>query len=241
MRKIFTDRKEGGKFVLNGDNHRHLAFSLRSRIGDKLIVCHDGTDYECEITAITKTETILKILCSRPAEGEPTINVTLFFALMKNDKNDMVVQKCTELGVCGLQPFVSQNCECRPENFRSERLTKIAAMAAQQCGRGKIPELFAVADLEEIAKQLGRYDRVIFPYEGERETAAKDVISKISDGENIAVIIGSEGGFTRAEADRLIAAGAKAVTLGKRILRAETAAVAVVSAVMYEANQWKIS
>ncbi len=240
MKKIFSDSFENGKFVLVGDDHAHLAYALRARVGDEITVCKDGVDYFCKITSISKMETILEPIESKVCDTEPTIDVTLYFAAMKGDKNELVAQKCTELGVKNLRPFISSNCECRAESVKIERINKIITEAAQQCGRGRLPLIDKVRSFDDVLCELAKYDKVVFPYERATDETLKDVLQN-SGEKSIAVIVGSEGGFTEKEAEELKKIGVVPITLGKRILRAETASIAVVSAVMYEENQWKIN
>lgn len=241
MKKIFVDNINDGICTLTGDNHNHLSTVLRARIGDTVVLCQNAVDYECVIEKITKNETVLRIISSEKCESDADIFVTLYFAILKGDKNETVVQKCTELGVKDFRPFVSANCECRPEKLKCERLNKIITEAAQQCGRGTLPKINKISTFAEIVNETDNFDLVVFPYERAVDVPLKEVITGINKGSKIAVIIGSEGGFTKQEAEMLSDKGVKPVTLGKRILRAETASVAVVSAIMYEGDQWKIN
>lgn len=239
MKKIFSDNVKNGKCVLIGDDHAHLAYALRSRVGDEVVVCSDGVDYLCKISSITKKETVLLVSSSKRCDTEPDMRVTLFFAVMKGDKNELVAQKCTELGVYALKPFLSANCECRSESLKIERINKIITEAAQQCGRGKLPLVDRVLTFEETCAQLKEYDKVVYPYERAEDACLKDVIAGIGASSSVAIVVGSEGGFTEKEANKIKELGVTPVTLGKRILRAETASIAVTSAVMYEGDQWK--
>lgn len=241
MKKIFSDNLENGKFVLTGDDHAHLAYALRARVGDEITVCNDGVDYYCKIRSISKKETVLEPIESKVCDAEPTVAVTLYFAAMKGDKNELVAQKCTELGVKCLRPFISSNCECRAESVKIERINKIITEAAQQCGRGMVPHIDKIRSFDEVLYELRKYDKVVFPYERATDKTLKDVLRNSNGNKCIAIIIGSEGGFTEKEADALTKIGVTPITLGKRILRAETASIAVVAAVMYEENQWKIN
>lgn len=241
MKKIFVDNINDGFCTLTGDAHNHLSTVLRARVGDEAVLCNNAVDYECVIEKITKNETVLKVMSSKECENDADIFVTLFFAILKGDKNETVVQKCTELGVKELRPFVSANCECRPEKLKCDRLNKIITEAAQQCGRGTLPKVNKISTFVEIVNETDDFDLVVFPYERAVDIPLKKVIAGINKGCKIAVIVGSEGGFTKQEAEMLIDKGVKPVTLGKRILRAETASVAVVSAIMYEGDQWKIN
>ena len=237
MRKIFVSQVDGNKITLTGDNHNHLAYSMRSRIGDEIIACCDKIDYQCVIERISKNETVLSVVSSTPVTTEPKVDITLFPAILKGDKMEFVVQKTTELGVVELRPFVSKNCECRVTAVRIDRLKKIAEEASKQCGRGIIPKVFEVVDFAQVCEQISGFDLVVFPYENATKPSLKDFL-KNKKGKKIAIIIGSEGGFTNEEVDALISSGALPVTLGKRILRAETASVAVCAVVAYEMDEW---
>ena len=240
MRKIFTDNIYGSRAILTGDKHNHLAFSLRVRPGDKVVLCNDCIDYEAQVVSVTKNQTELEILSQKECSGEPSIDVTLFFAILKGDKNDLVAQKVTELGVKRIVPFYSNNCECRRESFKVDRVNRIVVEAAEQCGRGVIPVVESLAEVKDVCSRIKDFDLVIFANEREKLTGLKDVKILPDVHKSIAVIIGSEGGFTKDEGENFTSAGAKSITLGPRILRAETANIAVVSAVMYEGGQWQI-
>lgn len=239
MRKLFLEEVKSDKIILTGEDHNHLAFSLRSRVGDELTIVSGGIDYIAEITKITKSETIAVIKEKRRNISEPETQVTLFFGTMKGDRNDFVVQKCTELGVKKMVPFISDYSSVRAEAIKSERLCKIAKEAAKQSGRGQIPCVNKVSALNDLYDELSEYDLVIFPYERESERTLRSVFSRKTDYKNIAIVIGSEGGFSEEEANCIIEGGASCVTLGERILRAETACVAVTAVVMYEMDEWR--
>jgi 16S rRNA (uracil1498-N3)-methyltransferase len=153
---------------------------------------------------------------------------------------EFVVQKCTELGVNEIKPFVSANCECRPSAVRVDRLKKIAEEASKQCGRGIIPNISEVMDFGALISELKLYDLIVFPYENAKETDLKSFLSGTGNVKKVAIIVGSEGGFKQEEADKIEENGATAVSLGSRIMRAETASVAVLSALMYEKGEWRI-
>ncbi len=240
MRKIFITSIDGQTVTLTGDNHAHLAYAMRSRVGDKVILCCDKIDYDCEIIRITKNETVLSVGEYTPVTTEPDIDVTLYPAILKGDKMEFVVQKCTELGVNAIVPFVSANCECRPSAVRVDRLKKIAEEASKQCGRGIIPNIGEVIDFNALVDGLDKYDLIVFPYENAKETDLKSFLRDKASGNKIAIIVGSEGGFKEEEAKKIEEKGATAVSLGSRIMRAETASVAVLSALMYEKGEWRI-
>jgi 16S rRNA (uracil1498-N3)-methyltransferase len=213
---------------------------MRSRVGDEVILCCDKIDYYCEIIRITKNETVLKVGEYQAVTTEPEIEVTLYPAILKGDKMEFVVQKCTELGVNAIRPFVSANCECRVTAVRVDRLKKIAEEASKQCGRGIIPDISEVIDFSALVSELSSYDIVGFPYENAKEVDLKSFLRNSPSGNKIAIVVGSEGGFKSEEAEQIEAVGATSVSLGSRIMRAETASVAVLSAVMYEKDEWRI-
>jgi 16S rRNA (uracil1498-N3)-methyltransferase len=213
---------------------------MRSRVGDKVILCCDKIDYDCEIIRITKTETVLSVGDYTPVTTEPELDVTLYPAILKGDKMEFVVQKCTELGVNAIIPFVSTNCECRPTAVRVDRLKKIAEEASKQCGRGIIPTVGEVIDFSALLGELDKFDLVVFPYENAKETDLKSFLRKIENVKKVAIIVGSEGGFREEEAKMIEEKGVSSVSLGSRIMRAETASVAVLSAIMYEMDEWRI-
>lgn len=239
MRKIFVTSIEGNNVILTGDNHAHLAYAMRSRVGDEVIVCCDKIDYYCSITKISKNETVLHIDSYTAVTTEPDIEITLFPAILKGDKMEYVVQKTTELGVCKISLFVSKNCECRVQAVRIDRLKKIAEEASKQCGRGIIPTINEVCSFESVVDSLKNFDYVVFPYEHAQRPDLKEFLRE-QNGKKVAIVVGSEGGFTESEVEQMKNAGAKPVTLGSRIMRAETASVAVTSAVMYESGEWSI-
>ena len=241
MRKIFITSIDGETVTLTGDSHSHLAYAMRSRVGDKVVLCCDKIDYNCEIIRITKNETIVKVGSYQPVTTEPSIEVTLYPAILKGDKMEFVVQKCTELGINEIRPFVSQNCECRVTAVRIDRLKKIAEEASKQCGRGIIPNISEVIDFSTLIEELSAYDLVVFPYENAKDNDLKTFLRKEKGGNKIAIVVGSEGGFKSEEAEKINALGIQSVSLGSRIMRAETASVAVLSALMYEKDDWRIT
>lgn len=241
MRRFFVDKIEN-EMSLKNEEHNHLSFVLRAKNGDEIILCNgDGFDYTAVIQSISKNETIVKIVRKEKNETEPQIKATLFFACLKGDKNDLVVQKATELGVYEIVPFISKNVSVKPESIKTERLNKIVLESCKQCGRAVIPKVKSPKNLTEITKSFKDFDTVLFLCEI-NQFCVSDIKTYINDkdlGEKIAVIIGSEGGFEEPEAKELICGGAVPLSLGKRILRAETAAIFAIGALMYEAGEMK--
>ena len=238
MRKIFLDRIESNEIVIDGEEHQHLAYSLRARVGDEIILCANRIDYIAEIKEITSKKTVLKVISSKENDTEPITQMTLFFGALKGDKNEYIVQKCTELGVNSLVPFISEFSSVRAENIKIDRLYKIAKEASKQCGRGIVPIVEQPQNIINIYEKLKEYDLVVFPYEKEKTTTIKQFIKDRTNSQKIAIIIGSEGGFSETEATEISQISGGSITLGKRILRADTACVAVLSVLMNEFGEW---
>lgn len=221
-------------YTLTGEDASHIARSLRMKVGEKLTLCTpDGRRHECEITAINRDEVTVKILESTVCEQEPTVRISLFIALMKGDKIDDVIQKAVELGVHDITPFLSARCISRPDEKslvkKQQRWQKIADNAASQSRRGILPRVNPCIDIAEIPQATKTCDRSIVFYEcgGEK---LKTLIEPTTA--SLAVITGAEGGFEKAEIELLKEAGVRVATLGKRILRAQTAPIAAISAAM---------
>lgn len=218
---------------LTGESAVHISRSLRMRAGDELTLCDGlGTDAQAVINEITPDSVTLEIISRTPSKSEPSVSVTLFQALPKSDKLEFIIQKATELGAVAIQPFLSRYCVSRPKDFskKLDRLSKIASEAAKQSGRGRIPEVLDLIDISGIV--ASGFDLTIFCYE-KATRPLSDALRDISSVKSVAVIIGSEGGFSDDEAAVLENAGALPCSLGNRILRCETAPIAALSAIMF--------
>ena len=228
--------------TLTEGEHRHLTQVLRARVGERVVVCTgDGYDYTYAIRAIRANEPVLDFVEKTENDREPTVRVTLFSAIMKGDKNELVAQKATELGVQEICPVFTEFVQAHDRNLRVERLERIVREAAKQCGRSTYPAVSAPVEFAKMAEKLSAFDLVVFPYEKAKSPSLKAFLREkdIYATHNIAIIVGSEGGFSDQEAEMLVRVGVTPVSLGKRILRAETANIAVLSALMYEMEQWQ--
>lgn len=220
--------------VITGADAAHIAKSLRMKPGEALVVCDTrGYDYYCKISAVSPGAVALAVEEKRKTASEPSIFTTLFVCLPKGDKMDGIIKQAVELGVCEIVPVLSSRCVARPDAQAAEkkrlRYQKIAAEAAGQSGRGILPAVCPFVTLKAAAAALKQYDHALFFYEA--GGAPVDALP-FTAGEKIALLTGCEGGFAAAEAALLQNSGAKAVTLGPRILRAETAPAAALSCVM---------
>lgn len=245
MPKFFVtrDKISNNEIIIDSEDAKHIKKVLRIGVGDTITVCDGvGIDYTAKISGIDDNCVICEVLDSQKCDTEPGIKVTLFQGLPKASKMDYIIQKNTELGICNITPVSMSRCVVKLENKKAEekkteRWQKIAVEAAKQSGRGIIPMVNSPLTFDEVIESLEEYDLVFAPYECEEETRLRDVVEAHPHAKNIAFIIGPEGGFDPVEIEKLKKAGIKTVTLGKRILRTETAAEAVISMLMYGYNE----
>ena len=237
MRRLFIDDSLREIITVGGEDARHLMYSMRAKKGDTIVVADkDGRQALMEMVDFSAREITLRLLEEVNEESKPHFAVTLAQCVLKADKMDMVVQKATELGVSCIVPIISHNVVVRLDTAKAaarlERWQKIAREAAGQCGRDDLPKILPVTTLSAFMSDL-TYGTLIFCCETEREHSLRSRIRLISHTDT-AVLIGAEGGFTPQETEMITAAGGLSVTMGKRILRAETAAVAALSILQYE-------
>ena len=222
---------------LVGDAHTHAAYARRIRVGDYITVFDGvGHDYSCKVTEIKKDKTLLQILDTSENAGESNISVTLYLSVIKQERFDWAVQKSTELGVKTIVPVYSAFTQ-RNFSLNCDRLNKIAISACEQCGRSRVPIIEQALDFDELLDRA-KHTQMVFPWERESNGTIQAVLDKTKI--DISVFIGPEGGITDDEKNKLTAVGARSVTLGKRILRAETAAIAALSVIYYEMGEWNL-
>lgn len=233
------------KLILVGEDAHHVARSLRMAVGDKITACDmQGNEYDCKITDFEDDSRVFcDILGSKHSDTEPPLKITLFQALSKGDKLDTVIQKSVECGVAKIVPFESERCVVRckadAEDRKTERRRRIAAEAAKQCGRGILPEVTPTVDFDSMLDMAFESELVLFCYEGDgTEPLGKilsGALSRKTDGSypSVALVVGSEGGFSIDEAKRAKDNGAYMAGLGKRILRTETAPIFALSCLIY--------
>ncbi|MDR1559884.1 MAG: 16S rRNA (uracil(1498)-N(3))-methyltransferase [Clostridiales bacterium] len=235
--------KENSRLVIRGENADHMINALRARRGDHVTAC-DGlcTDYTCEISEIFtggNKKLILKIL-AESGVSEPKLRVTLYQSIPKSDKMEYVIQKCVEMGIYEITPIYTEFSAVRSlSDAKLSRYRKISEAAAKQSMRGFIPCINPPITLSEALTESSGRGLVFVPYENERQTGLKDLLSQYDMAQVIsaAFFIGSEGGFSGREAEMFINAKIPRVTLGGRILRTETAGVAVLTILMYASNE----
>ena len=244
MTRLFMEDQEAGSgsVSLGQDDSRYISQVLRMREGEQLtIVLKDGIEALCEVSSISKNEVTVKILSTKTIASEPPVNITLYQCVSKGERMELTIQKCVELGVTKIVPVFSSRCVVRPDEpkkqkSKTERWQKIALEAARQSGRGIIPEVTEPVLFAKAVEQAKGADVFLFPWEEEHGTTLRQELTKLNREElkEIAVFIGPEGGFDESEADLARKYDAATVTIGKRILRTETAGAAVLAMILYE-------
>lgn len=223
IRRFFVNPQDicaNSEIVVSGDEFAHMTKVLRYKVGYKAIVCaNDGIERLCTIKQIDKDSAVLT--CDeQTVQDKKHAHITLYAGLLKNNKLDFAVQKAVELGIDEVRPFLSHNTA--ETKFSVDRANKIALEAAKQCGSAYLTGVKDLCDFSKVIDDFKNFDKVLFAYEYEKKNRIKDCDL---EGKNIALIVGAEGGFTAEEAAKAKDNGAQIVTLGRRILRAETASV----------------
>ncbi|MBQ8146754.1 MAG: 16S rRNA (uracil(1498)-N(3))-methyltransferase [Clostridia bacterium] len=238
IRQNQISEENGERIVtISGDDAHHISRSLRMASGEKIeVVDMQKNLYTCELFGFYDGYVTSKIISQDKADTEPPHYIKLYQALSKGDKMEIIIQKSIECGACEIIPFSSERCvvklDKKDEQKKIDRWQKIAEGAAKQSGRGAIPQVKGVLTFKELLDKLE--GTVLFCYEGEDTKTIKQALKEIKIQGDVSVIIGSEGGFSKKEAELLKEAGAICVGLGKRILRCETAPIFALSCIAYE-------
>ncbi len=224
---------------IQGSDVNHIKNVLRMKIGEKLQIS-DGNNkkYICSVEAFGEEEVRVSVLEELEADTELPSRIYLFQGLPKNDKMELIVQKAVELGAYEIIPVAVKRAvvklDAKKAAKKVERWNGIAESGAKQSGRAVIPKVTGVMDYKEALAYAKKLDIIMMPYElAEGMADTKAFIERIEPGQSVGIFIGPEGGFDREEVELAVSAGAKIVTLGKRILRTETAGLAVLSILMY--------
>lgn len=231
--RFFTENISEDTAVVEGDDAKHISVVLRMRAGDIAVLCDGrGTDYLARLETAERGCCTFTVLESTPNLAEPSVHLRLFQAMPKGDKMEFIVQKAVECGAAEIIPFFSKRCVSRPDpkqmEKKTERYRRIAEEAAKQCGRGVIPKVGAAVEFSALKSMISPENTGILFYE-----CAEAPLSALPEMKrNIDIVIGSEGGFEQSEAQELERAGFSVVSLGKRILRCETAPVSAISVLM---------
>ena len=241
MTRFFVDPDvfDRDTMVLSGENAQH-AKVLRLKEGEIVLVC-DGQGQEC-VCRVSQTapEIVLSVEDRRSSVSEPVVDVSVYVAFPKADKLEHVIQKATELGARELFAFPSSRCVSRPDEKslkkKLERWQKIALSAAQQSGRGRIPQVLVLNSFSAALSRAAQSDRALLFYENEDAYTLKMALE--GSYRTVSLMVGPEGGLEETEVSQAQEAGLKICSLGKRILRCETAPLCALSAVMYDAGEF---
>ena len=238
------DNINGSSFKLEKEDINHVKNVLRMTPGEKIIICDkEGMDYLCEIESISSEEVIANIISESKCDAELNAKIVLFQGLPKKDKMELIIQKAVELGVTEIVPVATKNAVVKIENDKKEekkleRWQSISLSAAKQSGRGIVPQVSKVVTFKEAIKRATTMDGAIIPYEKAKGIEhSREVVSSLKGKETIAVFIGPEGGFDPAEIELALSSNVTPITLGKRILRTETAGLTILSILMYSLEE----
>ncbi|MEO4052233.1 16S rRNA (uracil(1498)-N(3))-methyltransferase [Solibacillus sp. CAU 1738] len=245
MQRYFVETpfNDIGQCTISGENSRHISKVMRMTVGEEVIVVNNNTAFVCEITNLDTDVTVQKTGEVIPSSEMP-IHVDIACGLPKGDKLELIAQKATELGMHALIPFSAERSivkwDDKKGEKKTERLQKIAQEAAEQSHRTHIPKIYSPITFKQLLLIIPNYDAVFIADEEDAKqeirTRFADKLKKVYDNElkSILCIFGPEGGISRKESESLLAAGAQTMSLGPRILRAETAPLYALSAISYE-------
>lgn len=242
MYYFFAESSDIGEkeILIRGTDVNHMKHVLRMQAGEQVCVTDkaSGREYRCEIKAYTEQEACLKIMWVEEADRELPSRIILFQGLPKGDKMEWIIQKAVELGVYAIVPVATKRAVVKLDEKKAaakqKRWQSIAESAAKQCKRNIIPQIYPVMKFAQAAAMAKELDRALIPYElaeGMEETRKQ--IAAVGTGETIGIFIGPEGGFEDTEVALAQENGVHPVTLGKRILRTETAGLMIVSVLMF--------
>lgn len=230
--------------IIRGGDVNHIKNVLRMKVGDELNVSNgqDGKEYRCGIAALEKDCIVCELRFVKENNVELPAKVYLFQGLPKADKMELIVQKAVELGVDTVIPVAAKRCVVKLDDKKAAakiaRWQGIAEAAAKQSKRSVVPEVTDVMNFSQAVKKAADMDVRIIPYElAEGMEKTREIISSLRPGQDIAVFIGPEGGFEDSEIQMAVENGIEPITLGKRILRTETAGMTVLSWIMYQLEE----
>lgn len=244
MQRFFVEPhqidEEAHQIHITGSDVNHISNVLRMKTGEELWIS-DGSKYEyrCTIESFEPDEVLLHIVYSQEPEYELPCRIYLFQGLPKADKMELIIQKAVELGAYEIIPVETKRCVVKLDGRKSAKKTarwqQISESAAKQSKRMLIPNVHEVLTFREALKYAESMDVRLVPYElarGMQET--KEILAGIEPGQSVGIFIGPEGGFEEKEIETAIEGGAKPITLGRRILRTETAGLAILSVLMFQ-------
>ena len=234
---VYPAAKQGDSYIISGSDYNHIVNVLRMKQGDEFLVSCEGISSLCTLDGIDGENVYAKIKEENFRSTELPVKIYLFQGLPKADKMELIIQKCTELGVHSIIPTEMKNCvvklEEKKKKSKTDRWQAISESAAKQSKRNVIPEVMNVMPYKEALSEANKLDLILVPYESEDGMeSTKNALSEIKNGISVGIFIGPEGGFDEKEIELAKEKGAKIISLGKRILRTETAAISSVAMCM---------
>ena len=237
MERFFVEHTaiQGNTATITGEDVAHITRVLRLKQGDEVRICDgQGYEYEARLRELDKQSVRAELFERYAVQTEPEHAVTLYQGLPKSGKMEVIIQKCVELGITAIVPMVTERCVVKPDaDFEKKRVRyqRVAYEAAKQSGRGVIPQVKPLISLSKLP--YAQHGLVLHAYEEEHACTLKQAL-RASKAQDIAIVIGPEGGFTKEEVELSVANGAQPITLGSRILRTETAGMAMLAMTLYE-------
>ncbi len=243
MYNFFTDEnsRHSNRYLISGNDYNHIKNVLRMHIGDEFLVSENGISNLCRIESFEGESVIAEIIEENFRDTNLPVKIYLLQGLPKSDKMELIIQKAVELGVDGIIPVEMNRCvvklDDKKKKSKTDRWQAISESAAKQSKRNKIPEVFNVMSYKQAIEKAKEFDIFMVPYESkDGMNSTVSALSEIKSGSSIGILIGPEGGFEDKEIDEAINAGGKIISLGKRILRTETAAITAVGMCMLYAE-----
>lgn len=231
------NNRQGNKYIIGGSDYNHIKNVLRMDVGDKCLISCDGKSDLCRIDAFYEDTVALEVIEENYTNTELDVKIYLFQGLPKSDKMEFIIQKCVELGAYSIIPVEMSHCVVKLDSKKAAtkqtRWQAIAESAAKQSKRNIIPQVNEVCSYTKALELAKKLDLLLVPYENkEGMQATADALKELKNAKSVGIFIGPEGGFDKAEIEKAISAGGRIISLGKRILRTETAAVTSVAMCM---------
>ena len=229
--------KQNSVYIIDGADYNHIKNVLRMEIDDKCLISCGGKSDLCKIKVFSEDSVRLEIIEENYTDTELPVKIYLFQGLPKGDKMEYIIQKCVELGVFAIMPVEMKHCIVKLDDKKAKskqsRWQSIAESAAKQSKRNIIPEILEVSSFDKALEFAKTLDLILVPYENEEGmSATKKALKNLKSVKSVGIFIGPEGGFEKAEIKKSLDADAKIISLGKRILRTETAAITAVGLCM---------
>lgn len=245
MYRFFINEEQiyDGYAVIQGADVNHIRRVLRMKAGEKVFLsCGGDLEYECSLEEFSEEEIRAKIIDVHGMETELSSKIVLYQGLPKGDKMELIVQKAVELGVSEIVPTAMKRCvvklDAKKAQKKVQRWNTIALSAAKQAKRGVVPRVSKIQTFREVLEEVGKFELFFVPYEEAKGMeASRKLIASAKGKTKIGIMIGPEGGFEKDEIEVLKEAGAETMTLGRRILRTETAGMTALSILMFELEE----